>query len=530
MYIFNLFAKHLLASVFVLLISLQSGAATRPFYSSPDSIHIEFEKLKMRYRTSFEKLKVQDEPDLGMLGIGADLFLLKSLPQFYISLNSYSAVQGIRPGLITFGTGFGWHQQIGKSPLSIDAGLYLGGGGGGGAPDGGGLITRGHIQMHYNINAMSIFGGYSRLDFPTGELGGHQYQFGISFSSPFYRSIKPKSIRITPSTKDSVQNTRQFRVTVGGQNYLHLNDNPTLSNNSPIKKTGEITLIGVGLDQFFTKNWYATLKLHGAVSGGIDGYMSYLVGLGYEDKLFKSSTTWDAQIVAGPSGGGDVATGGGSIVQANIGLRKNLGNSINAKLALGHTWSPDGDFSGTFLELGVSKAFQFLIPKKTQRLYSLSNNDYQRHIFDITLLNRVYFSTDRLDKNGYPYDEAFNLLGFKFSKRIRNGLEAIGATFWAYQGSYGAYAEGLLGVGYNKQLINEDWTVKAHLLFGAAGGGGINLGSGLVYQYQLGLERSLGGNWGIQSGIGQMRGLQGNFKPIALDFGITYKLEKTEKL
>lgn len=501
------------------------------FTFSDDTSYVSYEYKKLRFRGSFESLKMHAEPNLGMLGMGADLFLFDALPQFYTTLNSYSAIIGNRPGLITFGTGLGWHQPIANGPMSIDAGVFVGGGGGGGAPDGGGLITRAHFQLQYDWQHLSLFAGYSRLDFPTGEMGSHNLQLGMSYSSLFSRAQtlqQPKNSGpiLDPNNNDD----SNFRITLSGQNYLKFSDRPTHDNGFPVPRANEVMLVGIELDHFLTPKWYATLKLHGAMAGGIDGYMSYLVGLGIEDKLFRSDWKWDAQLVAGPSGGGNVASGGGAIVQGGIGLRKAIGKYYEAKLSLGQTWSPVGSFGGSFVEFGVSKEFEFIAPAQStgKTTYGLSALAYKQHVFDIAVFNRTYISSGGFDKSENPYDPVFQLLGFSFAKRLNTHFEAVGATFWAYQGSYGAYAEGLLGLGYLKDFAS-NWQFKVQGLMGAAGGGGIDLGSGLVVQYQAALKRSFSEEWSMMAGLGQMRGWRGNFKPTSLDIGLVYHLEKTQK-
>ncbi|HLW49489.1 MAG TPA: hypothetical protein VKZ78_00835 [Sphingobacteriaceae bacterium] len=89
---------------------------------------VTFKQRPLRFRASYETLKMKNEPNLGMLGLGADFFIVDKLPNFYLSLNSYSAIVGERPGLITFGTGAGYIKPLFNSPLLFDVGLYLGGG------------------------------------------------------------------------------------------------------------------------------------------------------------------------------------------------------------------------------------------------------------------------------------------------------------------------------------------------------------------------------------------------------------------
>lgn len=489
-----------------------------------DRPQISLIKQPLRYRFSYEQLKMSGEPDLGMLGMGADFFIIDKLPHLYLSINSYSAIVGQRPGLITFGAGMGYLQPLFQSPLSIDAGLFAGGGGGGGAPDGGGLITRGHINLSYKMKHVSLFGGYSRLDFPTGEMGSDNFNAGLTLSTQFRTARKTGDSSMADGEVAPLDKTSTFRAQVTGQNYINFAGSPTSGSKGTQPGGGDISLVGIELDHFFDNKWYAALKLHGAMAGGIDGYMSYLVGLGFEQKLGSDRLILDTQVLAGPSGGGGVATGGGGIVQATVGLRAPLWNTYGIKASIGQTFTPWGQFNGTFMELGLSQTFRFLSTtnKGKKNAYQLKESERLSE-FGFELLNRTYYSSpDGVDKNGDPYESAFNLLGFQVSKNIHPHFDLLGATYWAYQGAYGAYAEGLLGLLY-KYAWTTSWEFRAKVLGGAAGGGGIDLGSGLVYQYGAGLVYQMHPNWGLSIGAGQMRGVKGSFTPLFTDIGIIYR-------
>ena len=506
---------------------LHAQEATRPTGSSDE---IYFKKHPLRYRFSFEPLKMTGEPNLGMVGIGADWFLVPQLPNLYLTLNSYSAVTGNRPGLITFGTGVGYHQPLFNSRLALDAGVYIGGGGGGGAPDGGGLITRQHLSVWYHLNKVGLMAGYSRMDFPTGDMGSNQFHAGISLSSIFHtahpRQIQNRSNSDEPISGEPSTSTSLTRVSVMGLQYLNFQDGPT---DLPRNSERNIGLLGIGIDHFFHDDFYATLKLHGAVTGGVDGYMSYLIGIGYEKPLGRGSWSLDGQLLAGPSGGGQATTGGGGIVQGNVGVRKALGSAYSLKAALGQSVAPEGGFTGTFAEVSLSRSLTFRYPTGETIHYTLQNDD-QSHHFSVEILNRTYRSPDALDKSGLPYDEYFNLLGFQIGKKLNKHLSAIGSTYWAYQGSYGAYAEGLVGLRYEYPISPQGWDLRFQGLVGAAGGGGIDLGSGLVFQYSAGISKTLSDTWALSLDGGQMQGLRGNFKPLFLDLGVAYRFSQIEKL
>lgn len=489
-----------------------------------DGREVNLIKQPLRLRSSYELLKMSGEPDLGMLGMGADFFIVDKLPNLYFTINTYSAIVGKRPGLITFGTGVGYIQPLFRSPLSLDGGIFVGGGGGGGASDGGGLITRLHLNLSYRMKHVSVFGGYSRLDFPTGDIGGNSFNVGLSLSTLFSTARRSGFVSTVEDYENVLDKESIFRVQVTGQNYINFAGRPTFPSNVPAPGGGEISLVGIELDHFFHKKWYAALKLHGAMAGGIDGYMSYLVGLGFEQALWTDRLTLDTQLLAGPSGGGSIASGGGETIQGSVGLRALLGNAYGIKASIGQTITPGGDFNGTLLELALSKNFQFASAANDRKktAYRLKDTD-RLHEFGFELLNRTYYSSaNSVDKNGRPYDQFFNLIGFIISKKLNHNFDILGATNWAYQGSYGAYAEGLLGLRYRYEWT-PSWQFRAQVLGGAAGGGGIDLGSGLVFQYSAGLVHQISQNWGITVGAGQMASVKGTFKPLFTDIGIIYR-------
>ncbi len=485
--------------------------------------NVEFKTHKLNYKLSYEMLKMKGEPDIGMAGIGTDLFIFEKLPNLYLTLNSYSAITGERPGLISFGAGLGYVQPLFDSPLAVDAGIFIGGGGGANAPDGGGLITREHLNLSYSFKNFSVFGGYSRLDFPTGNMGSNNINFGVSLSS-FFDTAQQLTGNLDVYELNSEIKKSRFRFNLLGTRYLHFSEGPTFS----AKKDKNIQLVGVEIDRFINDKFYAALKLNGAVTGGVDGYMSYLIGFGFEQSLWTGSLALDTQVLGGPSGGGGIASGGGGTLQGSLGLRAHLGNEYELKAALGQTIAPEGNFNGTFFELGLSKNFNFISPQKNQNTpYSLKLNE-KLHGFGLEILNRTYFPPTGLDKNGDEYDKLFNLIGFQISKRLNKNFAALGSTYWAYQGSYGAYAEGWLGLRYIYPF-NANWVVQAQFLGGAAGGGGIDLGSGLAFQYGAGLARAIDENWKISLNGGKIHGLHGNFKPYFIDLGVNYSFFQVTK-
>jgi predicted porin len=60
-------------------------------------------------------------------------------------------------------------------------------------------------------------------------------------------------------------------------------------------------------------------------------------------------------------------------------------------------------------------------------------------------------------------------------------------------------------------------------LVGAAGGGGLNTGGGLVYQANLGLGYQLNKNLEVMGTIGQMKAAKGDFQANVYGVSLAYK-------
>ena len=176
------------------------------------------ETFPNRYLLSFETVRMPLEPDMGFVGIGFDLFnLINSSSNIYGGIHSYSAVTGIRPGLITIGVSGGYQKQVLFKNFYVDIGGFIGGGGGGGADDGGGLIIRPKFNLEQRIGNLGITVGVSRIEFPSGAIGSTQLNAGVTINSFNYFATKSKPSDIL---SDDLLNTNKLRIAiVGSQLY-----------------------------------------------------------------------------------------------------------------------------------------------------------------------------------------------------------------------------------------------------------------------------------------------------------------------
>ena len=495
------------------------------FFFTSQAQEYSVEVFPNRYRFSWETVAMETEEDLGFVGIGFDLFhLVNKSSKVYVGINSYSAMSGIRPGLITLGMSAGWSPQIFKNGFFLDLGAFVGGGGGGGADDGGGLILRPHLVLEKRIQNVGFRVGVSRIDFPTGNISGNQVNFGLTLNGENYFKVSNNSYSKFSSEKLA---TNKLRVAIVGTQYFNLKEGSVPSK----PEVENVGLVGMQIERSFSDYAYGILKANGAYSGGTDGYMSIFMGAGGKLPIVRNRLNIEGRFLFGPTGGGGIESGGGATAQAELGLSVLFGNGYDLKVMTGKTFSPWGTFSTNHVEIGIGKSFDRLYPSnisKETKEFNVESSDYNVNHMAFAVYNRTYFSPDAVDKAGVPYLSSFNLLGFEIQKFIGKRFSINGGTVWAYQGDYGAYAEGLLGATYYQPVFN-DWNITFKGMFGAAGGGNIDLGGGLLFEYTIGLERILNEKWDIFVNLGKVQPFEGNFTPVSLDFGLKFHINQLIK-
>lgn len=482
------------------------------------------EMLPSRYRLSWENVHMKSEKDLGFVGIGFDLFhITGEKSNFYAGVNTYSAVTGIRPGLITFGVSGGWQIPIIPHKLFLDTGSYIGGGGGGGAEDGGGLIIRPHLNLEARYGNMGFQAGISHLNFVTGNIHGTQFNVGITVNGANFITSQNTNFKLI--NRDSLL-TNNIRVAIVGTQYYNFKKGS--APRFPKIENGTVGLLGIQISKSINPYSYGMLKLNGAMSGGADGYMNVLIGGGGKLPLLKNNLSLEARLLGGPSGGGGIESGGGATAQAEAGFNIHISKNYDIGFMMGKTWSPWGAFKANHFEINIGKSFEQFIPKIASS-FKVANIDVLENKLGFSVFNRTYFPPHSLDKNKLNrYKPFFNLIGFEIQKYIGKRFSLNGATVWAYQGEHGAYAEGLLGATYYHPIAN-NWNINLKTMIGAAGGGAIDLGGGLISQFSLGSEKKISNKWIVFASAGKFVPLSGNFSPLLLDLGVKFNFTQLMK-
>jgi len=99
----------------------------------------------------------------------------------------------------------------------------------------------------------------------------------------------------------------------------------------------------------------------------------------------------------------------------------------------------------------------------------------------------------------------------------------------AYESDAGGYATGLLGAGY-RQMLSDRLSIRAELLAGPAGGGGLNTSGGVILQTMAGLSWRLSKNLDFALMAGKLRSLRGDLDTEILDLGLVDRFNTLESI
>ena len=115
-----------------------------------------------------------------------------------------------------------------------------------------------------------------------------------------------------------------------------------------------------------------------------------------------------------------------------------------------------------------------------------------------------------------------DLLGFQLDYFVNDWFFLSGQGIAAYKGQAGGYMTGLVGAGVHMPLAETPLFAEADVLGGAAGGGGLDVAGGLVWQADASLGWRFSDAYSLQASYGLMQATGGNFKARVISLSIGY--------
>lgn len=479
-----------------------------------------------RWRISAEHFSVDANENLGLVGVHLDVLEpFRAVPDVFVGAGGYAAVVGNRGGLVLGGLTLGYTRELWEH-WNVELAVFAGGGGGGGGQEFDGFVYRPHVALEREIGLLALRVELAKLEQPDGELDDTHLAFGFTLPSELLLARETGRSRLIP---DEALIERKIRISPA---YLVLDpDSGSQLDSGPA--TSDIEMLGIRLDYFVSDFLFFPVEAYGAIDGGADGFAMGMAGIGTSWPTPWERARVELRGLVGTGGGGGVSTGGGYLWQARAGIAAELIGNLSLELGGGLTSFPDGDFDATTWTAGIgwsSRSPELSLDYPRSRLLreGVSGEDAQVTTSRFQLLNKIYSPpSSAVKKDGSEYDSALSLIGLGFEQPVSGRFALTGRAFSAYDGDVGGYAEGLLGAKYEVSPFGDDahsFSVTGEA--GAGGGGGVDVGDGLIFHLSAGYRFAFGERLSFLFDIGKVEASDGSFEGESYTFGLAWHLPR----
>jgi hypothetical protein len=468
-----------------------------------------------KFKTSFETLELPGGEAMGFLG---GQFLYDVNPNLSIGPAAYGAATGDRGGFITLGGAVDASLPVSEN-LSINTGYFLGAGGGRGGYQlsGGGLMLRSHLGLDYSLGGAGIIGfGISNQDFPNGTISSSQPY--LTYTYPFSTLITDGWQRPTFTHGGSAslaESEQDFSVVL---RHYDIPAGVTRDNGTP--QYSRIELVGAEWTRYLDQSRFVRLESEGAMGGRSNGYMQIFLGAGYRKAI--SNDTWlKGAFSLGVAGGGGVDTGGGILLDGQASIQHMLGEQLFLEAGAGYVMAPQAGFEA--LSITGKVGYKFATPDVGSESVSYTQlSGYNHQPLRIRAVNQTYQQAAP-GWRGHHADQDVDNLGVQLDYFPTENFYLSGQGIAAYKGDAGAYMAGLVGAGVHLPLGNTPFYLEGEALGGAAGGGGLAVGGGLVWQANASLGYELTDSISLTVGAGRLEAVDGPLKANVISAGLSYK-------
>lgn len=448
-------------------------------------------------RAGFETVELPGNARMGLLGTS---YLIELQRGLCVGPAVYGSVSGQHGGLFTVGAEAALCTAL-VGPLSLEAGLYVGGGGGGGAPVGGGLMLRPHADLLWDFGGYRAGVSVSNVRFPSGQINSTQFGLVLGMNTDF--TYLPAGRTAVPFHGGGRTGVGIDRILAVGGAYR---PGAGSKGSSGAALNSQIGFIGARAERFIAPNFYGGVEATAAGSGGAAGYAELLGTLGAAWPLLPERFELGGRIGLGMGGGGDIPVGGGLLAKAALDAALRLTRDVSLTLEAGWAKAPQGSFSAPYGSL----ALRWDMDHPQGELRKLTREEWAGGA-------EIYRLAAR--KAG-PAQDMQNVT-LKLNRFIGDSFYLTGQVRSAYAGNAGAYAAGLLGGGAQAR-IGESVLVGAELLAGAAGGGGVATGNGAIVQPMAYVGVALTPSLSLRLGAGRVKALNGDLDSTLADLTLVF--------
>lgn len=477
---------------------------------------IRFQYLNMDMPT--HRVNYPLEPKMGMMSLH---YLISLNDWLYTGVGMKAASTGDQGGLFTLGVDLGVNQKLYKN-LYLDANVHFGGGGGFRSLVNGGAILQPNIGLQYKTKHFSFGAQYSHVDFFTGIMKSDAISFFIEIPSVLRfadytdarknfttANLSPDNFWHKPAVKNVQQVRFDFFYPIGNSRE------DANANNALLRRT--LYVIGFEYQKYLNSNFFLYVHTDTVYKGLIAGFMDLYFGGGYN---FVDTKYINLFAKAGiGAAGGRIAQEGGITAYPSVGVDIKFTKNIALSAHGGYLRALDGDFEAYSAGFGIK---YFGLSGGSQEPVTEKNIEkVETRGFRIGIENQSFFRVKRFGANTVD----LQLIAIKPYYDLTDNFYLMGEASFAYEGNSGGYAHGVFGAGLkSNRFLNDRISGVVEFSFGAAGGGRVNTGEGLVVRPTIGVNYHSSDALTFNVSVGQLLSLDGGVSSNNINVGFSYGL------
>ena len=279
-------------------------------------------------------------------------------------------------------------------------------------------------------------------------------------------------------------------------------------------------------------NVHENVRVGVGAYGAVEGQRGGFITLGVEGELQQRiSDAWVSHaglfVGAGGGHGSNALSGGGLMLRGDLGVTYESKGYGNIGLGVSHVRFPSGDISSTQPYIQYEYPFNSLLgsgwlgaPPKDS---GLRIDPVQANNNEFALVGRHYelASKARRDDGGVQ-NSSMQLVGVEWLSYLNDNWFVKVESEGAMGGDNNGYMQILLGGGL-RLPITRSTSIKLHAAAGPAGGGGADVGGGLLLDAGLGLQQKISRHLALELSAGGVMAPSHTFEALNLALKLNYQ-------
>ena len=452
-----------------------------------------------------ERVPVAPGMKMGLVGLHA---LRPVTPNLSVGPSVFGATSGDRGGFFGWGLSAAYRWRL--DAWSAEAGLFVGGGGGSPGWVGGGLMLRPSLLVSRDVGPVRLGLGVSQVNFPSGTVRATVPFASLSWSGDALFGPPGGGPGLaTEGWRDRAWPTETGAT--GGQYNLRKGSarRDGTGEATPLRVGGVVfrrDLAGAQLADWAGVRPYWLLSTAGSITAVYAGYAEFLGGVGLRYALPSyPPLALRAEVAVGSGGGGTALdTAGGLLGKAGVGLSWQFGRQWSLNALAGVTESR-GRFSAHETRIELAWRGWDVVPGDA-RAPEAPGAALSWKPWTGSAGWAQYTQMHRADGS----DPGLGVVTLKLEREIGPHWRLVGQAGIASNGNAGGYATGQLGLGWlGPALFDKRWRFGAEATLGAAGGGAVDVGDGIIGQVQAVARYAVTPSWALQVDTGWLRSRRG---------------------